>query len=79
MERWVVLNISKLTSQLSNADDFGIIFSEPGSPRAGLFSSTRKGRGDDDTLFICPYRLYSFSVTGLVKDEKTGVAMYRER
>jgi peptidoglycan-associated lipoprotein len=53
----------------SFADDFGIIF-EDGSEK-GIFSSTRKGRGNDElyTFELPPLR---FSVTGLVKDEKTG-------
>jgi peptidoglycan-associated lipoprotein len=66
-ERWVVLNMKSPVN--CNADDFGIIF-EPGT-ESGLFSSTRKGRGDDDiySFVLPPLR---FSVTGLVKDEKTG-------
>lgn len=53
----------------SFADDFGITF-EKGNEK-GIFTSTRKGRGNDDlyTFELPPLR---FAVTGLVKDEKTG-------
>ena len=54
----------------SNADDFAIAF-EDGAEK-GIFSSTRKGKGDDD-LFFFEMPPLLFSITGLVKDEKTGL------
>jgi peptidoglycan-associated lipoprotein len=64
---WAVLNLKSPVN--SFADDFGIAFEE--NNEKGIFSSTRKGRGDDDlyTFELPPLR---FNVTGLVKDEKTG-------
>ena len=64
---WVVKNMQFPVN--SFADDFGITF-ETGNER-GIFSSTRKGRGNDElyTFELPPLR---FNVTGLVKDEKTG-------
>jgi peptidoglycan-associated lipoprotein len=64
---WVVKNMKPPIN--SSSDDFGIIF-EDGNER-GIFSSTRKGKGNDDlyTFELPPLR---FNVTGLVKDEKTG-------
>jgi len=64
---WVVKNMKSPVN--SPSDDFGISF-ENGSER-GIFSSTRKGRGNDElyTFELPPLR---FNVTGLVKDEKTG-------
>jgi peptidoglycan-associated lipoprotein len=64
---WAVVNMKPPIN--SFADDFGITF-EDGSEK-GLFSSTRKGKGNDDlyTFELPPMR---FNVTGLVKDEKTG-------
>ncbi len=53
----------------SFADDFGIAFE--GENERGIFSSTRKGRGNDD-LYFFELPPLKFSVTGLVKDEKTG-------
>ncbi len=53
----------------SFADDFGIIFED--SKEKGVFSSTRKGKGNDD-LFSFELPPMRFNVTGLVKDEKTG-------
>jgi len=66
-ERWAVQNMKSPVN--SNADDFGIIF-ENGAER-GIFSSTRKGKGDDN-LFSFEMPPLRFSVMGLVKDEKTG-------
>ncbi len=64
---WVVTNMkSPINSQ---SDDFGICF-EKGNER-GIFSSSRKGRGDDD-LYSFELPPLKFSITGLVKDEKTG-------
>ncbi len=65
--RWVVQNMKSPIN--SNADDFGIAF-ENGAEK-GIFSSTRKGRGDDD-LYSFELPPLRFSITGLVKDEKTG-------
>jgi peptidoglycan-associated lipoprotein len=65
--KWLVQNMKSPIN--SNADDFGITF-EAGA-ESGIFSSTRKGRGDDD-LYLFDLPPLRFSVTGLVKDEKTG-------
>jgi peptidoglycan-associated lipoprotein len=65
---WVVQNMKSPIN--SSADDFGIIF-ENGNER-GIFSSTRKGRGNDD-LYAFEFPPLKFNITGLVKDEKTGV------
>ncbi len=64
---WVVQNMKPPVN--SFADDFGIAF-ENASER-GIFSSTRKGRGNDElyTFELPPMR---FNVTGLVRDEKAG-------
>jgi peptidoglycan-associated lipoprotein len=56
----------------SSSDDFGITF-EDGNER-GLFSSTRKGKGNDD-LYSFELPPLKFNVTGLVKDEKTGTSI----
>lgn len=64
--RWLVDNMRYPVN--SNADDFGISFQ--GDNENGLFSSSRKGRGNDE---IYSFRMppLRFSVTGLVKDEET--------
>ncbi len=64
---WAVQNMKPPIN--SFADDFGIAFE--GTDEKGIFSSTRKGKGNDDlyTFELPPLR---FNVTGLVKDEKTG-------
>jgi len=64
---WIVENMKSPVN--SNADDFGIAFEK--EAEKGIFSSTRKGRGDDDLYFfeLPPLR---FGITGLVRDEKTG-------
>ncbi len=64
---WTVQNMKPPIN--SFADDFGIAFE--GENEKGIFSSTRKGRGNDD-LFLFELPPLRFSVTGLVKDEKTG-------
>jgi peptidoglycan-associated lipoprotein len=64
---WVVQNMKAPIN--SSADDFGIIF-ENGNEK-GIFSSTRKGRGNDD-LYAFEFPPLKFNITGLVKDEKTG-------
>jgi peptidoglycan-associated lipoprotein len=64
---WLVQNMRPPIN--SNADDFGITFER--EAERGLFSSARKGRGADD-LFSFELPPLVFSITGLVKDEKTG-------
>jgi peptidoglycan-associated lipoprotein len=68
--RWNVQNMKPPVNSYS--DDFGIIFENENE--RGIFSSTRKGRGNDD-LFSFELPPLRFSVTGLVKDEKTGTAI----
>jgi len=52
----------------SPADDFGIVFEA--EKESGFLSSSRKGKGNDDIYsFILPP--LKFSITGIVKDEKT--------
>ena len=65
---WMVQNMKPPIN--SFADDFGIVF-EDGLDK-GIFSSTRKGKGNDD-LYSFELPPLKFSVTGLVKDEKTGM------
>jgi peptidoglycan-associated lipoprotein len=67
-ESWLVENMRPPIN--SPSDDFGITF-EPGAEK-GIFSSSRKGRGDDD-LYTFEMPPLLFSITGLVKDEKTGL------
>jgi peptidoglycan-associated lipoprotein len=64
---WIVQNMKAPLN--SFADDFGISFEN--DSEKGIFSSSRKGRGNDDlyTFELPPLR---FTVTGLVRDEKTG-------
>jgi peptidoglycan-associated lipoprotein len=51
----------------SSEDDFGIVFEA--NVERGFFSSSRKGRGNDDIFsFVLPP--LEFSVTGVVKDER---------
>lgn len=64
---WVVTNMKSPIN--GPADDFGISFEK--ESEKGMFSSTRKGRGDDE-LYSFELPPLQFSVTGLVKDEKTG-------
>ncbi|MBN2486207.1 MAG: OmpA family protein [Bacteroidales bacterium] len=51
----------------SSADDFGICFEA--EREAGFFSSSRKGKGDDIYMFLLPP--LKFSITGIIKNEKT--------
>jgi len=52
----------------SPEDDFGIVFDA--DVERGFFSSSRKGRGNDDLFsFVLPP--LNFAVTGVVKDERT--------
>ncbi|MCU0474408.1 MAG: OmpA family protein [Bacteroidales bacterium] len=67
---WVVTNMKFPIN--TSADDFGITF-EKGNER-GIFSSTRKGRGNDE-LYSFEFPPLKFNITGLVKDEKTGAAI----
>jgi peptidoglycan-associated lipoprotein len=64
---WMVENMKSPIN--SPADDFGITF-EKGAEK-GIFSSSRKGRGDDD-LYTFEMPPLLFNITGLVRDEKTG-------
>jgi len=65
--RWLVQNMKSPINSFS--DDFGIVFED--ESEKGFFSSTRKGRGNDD-LYSFELPPLKFNVTGLVKDEKTG-------
>ena len=67
---WVVTNMKPPINSYS--DDFGIAFENDNEK--GIFSSTRKGRGNDD-LYMFELPPLKFNVTGLVKDEKTGTAI----
>ncbi len=67
---WTVENMKAPIN--SSSDDFGIVFENENEK--GIFSSTRKGRGNDD-LYSFEFPPLKFSVTGLVKDEKTGTAI----
>ena len=62
---WIVENMKPPIN--SPEDDFGIIF-EANAER-GFFSSSRKGRGNDDIFsFVLPP--LEFAVTGVVRDER---------
>ena len=65
---WIVENMRPPIN--SPSDDFGITFER--EAEKGIFSSSRKDRGDDD-LFTFEMPPLLFSITGLVKDEKTGL------
>ena len=67
---WLVKNIKPPVN--SFADDFGIAFEN--AEERGIFSSTRKGKGNDD-LYSFELPPMKFNVTGLVKDEKTGAVI----
>ena len=64
---WVVENMKAPIN--SSADDFGISFE--GNSEKGIFSSTRKGR-QNDNLYAFELPPLKFSITGLIKDEETG-------
>jgi peptidoglycan-associated lipoprotein len=66
-DRWLVQNMRPPIN--SPADDFGITFQR--DAEKGIFSSSRKLKGDDD-LYSFEMPPLVFSITGLVKDEKTG-------
>ena len=67
---WIIQNMKAPIN--SSADDFGITFQD--GSEAGIFSSTRKGRTRDD-LYSFELPPLEFNVSGLVKDEKTGLAI----
>ena len=67
---WVVQNLKPPIN--SFADDFGIVFQN--ETEAGIFSSTRKGKSNDE-LYSFEMPPLKFNITGLVKDEKTGAAV----
>lgn len=67
---WVVQNMKAPIN--SSADDFGIAFED--ASEKGIFSSTRKGRGNDE-LYSFEMPPLRFNVTGLVRDAKTGMAI----
>ena len=65
-ENWEVENLRYPIN--SSADDFGIVV-EAGEEK-GFFSSTRKGRGNDELYaFVLPP--LKFNLIGVVRDEKT--------
>jgi peptidoglycan-associated lipoprotein len=63
---WNVLNMKPPIN--SSSDDFGIAFENENEK--GVFSSTRKGKGNDE-LYAFEFPPLKFNITGLVKDEKT--------
>jgi peptidoglycan-associated lipoprotein len=64
--RWEIENMQYPIN--SSADDFGIVFEA--ERESGFLSSSRRGRGDDDIYsFLLPP--LKFSITGIVRDEKT--------
>lgn len=67
---WTVENLKAPIN--SFADDFGIVFED--DAEKGIFSSTRKGRINDD-LYTFELPPLKFNITGLVKDEKTGASI----
>jgi peptidoglycan-associated lipoprotein len=67
---WIVQNMKSPIN--SSSDDFSIVFED--NSEKGIFSSTRKGKGNDE-LYAFEMPPLRFSVTGLVKDEKTGAAI----
>ncbi len=64
--RWTVENMRAPIN--SSDDDFGIVFEHENE--RGFFSSSRKGRGNDEiySFYLPPLR---FNITGVVKNEKT--------
>jgi peptidoglycan-associated lipoprotein len=64
--RW---NVENMRSPInSSADDFGIIFED--ETERGYFSSTRKGKGNDD-IFAFSLPPLRFNIKGIVIDHKT--------
>jgi peptidoglycan-associated lipoprotein len=64
--RWLVENMRPPVN--SSQDDFGITFEK--EVERGFFSSSRKGRGNDEiySFYLPPLK---FNLTGVVRDEKT--------
>ncbi len=57
----------------SSADDFGIVFEK--ETERGFFSSSRKGRGNDDIYsFVLPP--LKFNIIGEVRDDKTDMLLH---
>ncbi|MFN8239260.1 MAG: OmpA family protein [Bacteroidales bacterium] len=65
---WIVSNMKSPVN--SFADDFGITFQD--GSESGIFSSTRKGKNNDE-LYTFELPPLKFNITGLVKDQKTGL------
>ncbi len=65
-DRWIVENMRAPIN--SPDDDFGIVFEHHNE--RGFFSSSRKGRGNDEiySFYLPPLK---FNITGVVKNEKT--------
>jgi peptidoglycan-associated lipoprotein len=69
-DTWIVENMKYPIN--SSADDFGIVFEK--EMERGFFSSTRRGRGNDDIYsFVLPP--LKFNVIGEVRDDKTDVIL----
>jgi peptidoglycan-associated lipoprotein len=64
--RWKIENMRAPVN--SSQDDFGIVFENENE--RGFFSSSRKGRGNDElySFYLPPLK---FNITGVVRDEKT--------
>ncbi|MCF8377941.1 MAG: OmpA family protein [Bacteroidales bacterium] len=64
--RYIVENMRPPVN--SSEDDFGIVFEQ--ESERGFFSSSRKGRGNDElySFYLPPLK---FNITGIVRDEKT--------
>jgi hypothetical protein len=68
--QWQVENLKYPIN--SSVDDFGITFMS--EQESGYFSSSRKGKGNDDIYsFVLPP--LKFSIVGVVKNEKTAVTI----
>ncbi len=65
-ETWIINNMKSPIN--SSADDFGIVF-EMDTER-GYFSSTRKGRGNDE-IYMFALPPVKFNILGEVRDDKT--------
>ncbi len=69
-ESWKVENMKYPIN--SSADDFGVVFEK--EMERGFFSSSRKGRGNDDIYsFVLPP--LKFNVNGEVRDDKTDMLL----
>jgi peptidoglycan-associated lipoprotein len=69
-DTWIVENMKYPIN--SSADDFGIVFEK--EMERGFFSSTRRGRGNDDIYsFVLPP--LKFNVIGEVRDDKTDMVL----